>query len=232
MGNCFILDLIKVNAMVLKRELAFFAVIIFFALAISLSALNLDDSNPLALTRRLLALNGYLALSIAAILTPFLKEVTLFFKKSFITVHHYFAAAGLLLITLHPVTVAISFLSLNVLLPNFASLYSFFFYGGSIALILIYLSFGAVLLRRKIAAYWRYFHAFIYVALFFGVVHANLWGLDFEDSFTVMVVYDGLFAVMLAAFVLKRLQFYRIKQKRKNAANNHPKTASEPQKVA
>jgi hypothetical protein len=89
--------------MILKRTLAFFAAIIFFALAISFVAFNMNYFDPLDLAIRLLALNGFLALSIAAILTPFIKEVTLFFKKSFLNIHHYFAVAGLLLITLHPV---------------------------------------------------------------------------------------------------------------------------------
>lgn len=35
--------------MVLKRELAFFGVILFFALTISLVALNMDDSNSMNL---------------------------------------------------------------------------------------------------------------------------------------------------------------------------------------
>ena len=169
------------------------------------------------ITIRLLALNGYLALSVAAVMTPFLKEITLFFKKPFIKVHHYFAAAGLLLITLHPISVAVQALDPTVLLPNFASLYSFFFYGGSLALIAIYVAFGAVLLRKKAVVYWRPFHALMYVALFFGVVHANLWGAvggDLENPL-LMVVYDGLFAAVLAAFVLKRLQMYRIKARRK-----------------
>jgi predicted ferric reductase len=217
-------------AMVLKRELAFFAVIISFALAISLIALEMDTTNAMDASIRLLALNGYIALSVAAILTPFIKEVTLFFKKSFIKVHHYFAAAGLLMITLHPIAVAILFVNPSILLPNFESLSNFFFYGGSIALIAIYTAFGAVLLRRKVVAYWRYFHALMYVALFFGVVHANLWGRDFENGF-IVVIYDGLFAAALAAFVLKRWQFYQIKQRR-NHANNHPKVVSEQGKTA
>jgi DMSO/TMAO reductase YedYZ heme-binding membrane subunit len=81
-------------------------------------------------------------------------------------------------------------------------------------------------LRRKVVAYWRYFHAMMYVALFFGMVHANLWGRDFQNGF-IVVIYDGLFAVALAAFVLKRWQFYQIKQKR-----NHPKVVSEQGKTA
>lgn len=113
--------------------------IILSAVAISSVAIDIDNSSVFTVAIRLLALNGYLALSIAAILTPFIKEVTLFFKKSFIRIHHYFAAAGLLLITLHPISVAIIQMDPSILLPNFASLSNFFFYGGSIALIAIYL---------------------------------------------------------------------------------------------
>ena len=207
-------------AMVLKKEIAFYIVVILFAAAISIIALDIDDSNAMDVSIRLLALNGYVALSIAAVLTPFIKEVTLFFKKSFIKVHHYFAAAGLLLITMHPISVAIYFMNPGILLPNFESFSSFFFQGGSIALIAIYTAFGAVLLRRKVEAYWRYFHALMYVALFFGVVHANLWGIDFRNGF-IVVIYDGLFVAALAAFVLKRWQFNRLKARMKKSSQNN-----------
>jgi hypothetical protein len=99
-----------------------------------------EDVDPLTLTIRILALNGYLALSIAAIMTLFLKEVTFSLKKSFTKIHHYFAPAGLLLTTLHPITVLVQTLSPEVFLPNFALLYLSFFYGGIIALILIYVA--------------------------------------------------------------------------------------------
>ena len=207
--------------MVLKKELAFFVIIIIFALAVSLFALSINYIDPFDLTIRLLALNGYIALSVAAILTPFIKEVTLFFKKPFTKVHHYFAAAGLVLITLHPIAVSIQALNLTILLPNLGSLYLFLLYGGSVALISIYVAFGAVLLRRKINAYWRPFHALMYVALFFGVVHANLIGFDLQNIYF-KVVYDALFAGVLVAFGLKRWQVHRIKARRNNMVN-HPK---------
>lgn len=115
--------------MVLKRNAGFFAVIILFALAVSLVALTARNIDPFDLTIRLLALNGFIALSVAAILTPFIKEVTLFFKKSFIKVHHYFAASGLLLITLHPISMVIQALNPALFLPNVGSFYLFLFYG-------------------------------------------------------------------------------------------------------
>ncbi len=200
--------------MILKRELAFFTAIIIFGLSVSLFAFTMGNSNLLNLTIRLFALNGYIALSIAAIMTPFLKEITLFFKKSFVKVHHYFAAAGLLLITLLPIAVFIQTSDLAVFLPNFESIYFFFFFGGTIALVLIYVAFGAVLLRRRIVAYWRPFHMLMYLALFIGVVHANLRGTDFQNIY-LAIIFDALFAAALSAFVLKRWQFYRIKMRAK-----------------
>ena len=200
--------------MVLKRELAFFAIILIFALAVSLLAFSMGSNDLLSLIVRLMALNGYIALSIAAIMTPFLKEITLFFKKSFVKVHHYFAAAGLLLITLLPITVFVQTLDPTEFLPNFKSLYFFFFFGGIIALILIYVAFGAVLIRRKIVAYWRPFHMLIYLALFIGIVHANLRGTDFQNIY-LAIIYDALFAAALAAFAIKRWQFYKIRMRTK-----------------
>ena len=141
--------------MILKKELAFFAIIIIFALAVSLYAFSMFYIDPFDLTIRLLALNGFIALSVAAMLTPFLKEVTVFFKKSFVKVHHYFAAAGLLLITLHPIAITIQALNPSLLLPNVGSLYLFLFYGGSVALISIYVAIGAALLRKKITAHCK-----------------------------------------------------------------------------
>jgi len=204
--------------MVLKKETAFFATIIIFALTISIFAFTMGSTDPFSLSTRLLALDGYIALSIAAIMTPFLKEITLFFKKSFVKVHHYFAVTGLLLITLHPIVVAIQVLNLNVFLPNFDSLTLFFFFGGLEVLILIYVAFSAALLRKKIVAYWRWFHALMYVALFIGLVHANLRGTEFQNIY-IQIIFDGLFVGVLTAFSLKRLQFYRLKKRVKSLKN-------------
>ena len=207
--------------MILKKEIVFFGLVFLFGLAVSLLAYSMTPTDTLTLTIRLLALNGYIAVSIAAIMTPFLKEITLFFKKSFVKVHHCFAAVGLLFLTLLPFTVLMQGLSTNYVnlaafVPNFTSVYLFFFYGGSVALILVFAAFGAALVRRKIPSYWRPLHAFMYLAMFVGIIHANLIGVDFGNLY-IKIIFDGLFVTALAAFVLKRWQFYRIKVKVKKA---------------
>jgi len=151
-------------------------------------------------------------LSIAVILTAFLKEVTLYFKKPFLRIHHYFAALGLTLITLHPIAFAVERLNPSIFIPTIGSLEIFLINGGRQALIIIYIAFAAVLLRRKIPKYWRPFHALTYLALFFGIVHANIIGTDFENLY-ILVAFNALFAASIAAFFLKRYQTYRLKKK-------------------
>ncbi|MCW4004681.1 MAG: hypothetical protein NWE95_12300 [Candidatus Bathyarchaeota archaeon] len=206
--------------MVLKKEAAFFTLIVLFAVAISLLAVNTVYRNPFNLSVRLFGINGFIALSIATIITAFLKEITIYLKKPFLKVHHYLAAAGLVLITLHPIMLAIQFLNPAVFLPNLQTLYLFLFYGGRQALIIIYIAIAAVLLRRKIAAYWRWFHALMYVALFFGIIHANLSGTDFILNPIVMVALNVLFGATIFAFAIKRWQFYRVKKRKKQTLEN------------
>ena len=203
--------------MALKNEVAFFAAIVAFGLSVSVLASTVSSGNPWNLAVRLFALNGYIALSVAAIMTAFLKEITLFLKKPFTRVHHYFAAAGLVLITLHPVSLALQSLNPAVFLPSVESVYSFLFFGGRQALIIIYVALAAVLIRKKIAAYWRYFHALIYVALLFGIIHADLSGSDLTNNLAIFVAFNALFGAVLVAFGLKRLQLYRLKMNRKQA---------------
>jgi len=201
----------------LRKDLLFFSIIVLFALAVSLLAFFTSYHNPFNLSVRLFALNGFIALSIAAIMTPFLKEITLLLKRPFLRIHHYFAAAGLVLITLHPIALATQLTNPAVFLPNLSSFHLFLLYGGRQALIIIYIALIAVLLRRKAIAYWRPFHALMYLALFFGVVHANLSGTDFLQNTFITFTFNILFAVAIAAFALKRWQFHKIKARKKKA---------------
>lgn len=197
-----------------KKGAVFASLVILFALAVSVFSYFVAYTNPLAFSVRLFALNGFIALSIATIITPFIKEIALFFNKPFIRVHHYFAAIGLALVTLHPIALAVRFSNPAVFVPNIESAYLFLFFGGRQALIIIYIALAAVLLRRQIAAYWRVFHALMYVALFFGIVHGNLSGTDFQNPF-IMITLNVLFIAAIGAFILKRIQLYHMKQRKK-----------------
>jgi len=195
-----------------KNGYTFLICVFVFAMAVSAISFFIDAPNPFMLSARLFALNGFLFLSIATIMTPFLREISRVFNKSFIRIHHSFAAVGLVLITLHPITIFIQSFNLNIFLPDFSSFYGFWLLAGRQALIVIYIGLAAALLRRKIPKYWRLIHVLMYLALLFGIVHANLIGNSFQN-FAIMVSYDALFAVSIMAFFLKRLQQYRIQNR-------------------
>lgn len=200
--------------MVLRKDMLFLTVVLIFAISVSVVAFYVNYQSPIRYSVRVFGLLGFMSLSIAVILTAFLKEITLYLKKPFLRVHHYFAAVGLTLITLHPIALAIERSTASVFIPSLSSLEIFLINGGRQSLIILYIAFVAVLLRRKIPRYWRPVHALMYLALFFGIVHANLIGTDF-DSLYILVAFNALFAASIAAFVIKRYQTYKLKQKLK-----------------
>lgn len=161
--------------------------------------------DPFNVIVRLTALWGFLALAIATLLTPFLREIMQVFGRPFLAVHHAFAAVGLLLPTLHPVTLFIASMNPAIFIPVFSPWGRFWALAGRPALYLLYIAFAAVLLRKYIPKYWRWVHGLMYVALLFAIVHGNLIGTDFENP-VIWVLFNTLFALTVAAFVLKRWQ--------------------------
>jgi DMSO/TMAO reductase YedYZ heme-binding membrane subunit len=194
-----------------KGGYIFLIAITLFAIFISLLSFSIAYEHPFDLSVRLFALNGFLTISIATIMTPFMKEVKSSFDTPFVRVHHSFAAVGLALATLHPVAYAIQTLDPAVFVPNFQSWNLFWALGGRQALIIVYIAAIAAFFRRTAPRYWRPIHALMYVALFFAIVHANLLGEDFQNI-VISVVFNSLFAASIVTFCLKRMQQYRIRR--------------------
>ncbi|MDQ1278859.1 MAG: hypothetical protein QG670_119 [Thermoproteota archaeon] len=198
--------------MSLTRAGAIFIVSIFlFNLIVSIFTYSNVVFGSFDLILRLLALNGFFLLSITSIMSAFIKEIYKALGKPFLRVHHVFAAIGLTLITLHPIVYVIQTLNLRVFLPNLGSITDFFTMGGSVALILIYVSFTVALLMKRIPKYFRKIHQLVIVALFFAVIHANLLGVDFS-SIPLRITYDILFLATVGAYILKRYRVYKAKK--------------------
>jgi len=200
--------------MALKREGAVFLLgITVLAVIIALLFLPSADQEEIAhLAVRFFGLYGYLFLSVTALITPFLREVTQAFGRPFLKVHHSFSILGVVFITLHPVFNAMERLSLSVFVPRFDSWILFWRLAGRPAFIILYLAVLAAILRTKAPKYWRAFHALMYVVLLFGIVHANLIGDDFQNL-GIMVIFNVLFLASLASFALKRYRNYSLRSK-------------------
>jgi DMSO/TMAO reductase YedYZ heme-binding membrane subunit len=169
-------------------------------------------SDPIGLAVRLFALCGYLMLTIAALMTPFLREISQAFGKPFLRIHHVFAAAGTVSVTLHPVSYAIQTFDMTVFVPSFASWYDFWRLAGRPALLLLYVAAVFALVRRRTLRFWRPFHAIAYIVLLFGVVHAYLSGTDFQNL-AIVLLFSGLFVGVMLAFASKRYRNYQIRRK-------------------
>lgn len=160
---------------------------------------------PLSNGVRIAGLTGFVLLAVAATMTPFSRDIYRLCGRSFLAFHHGFAASGLVLITLHPVFLAIRVMNPAVFLPIFSPFRTFLLMAGRPALILIYVALAGILLRRAIPGYWRVVHGLVWVALILGIIHGNLIGIDFANP-VIFVIFNGLAAIAVGALVLKRVQ--------------------------
>jgi predicted ferric reductase len=189
------------------------------------------SDDPLYSFVRLCALLGIALMFISAILTPFQKELYQIFKKPFLRIHHSTAITGLVLITAHPVFLAIDVALFSgnarqgaaVFVPDFSSFISFLTLAGRPALYLIYIAVASFFLRKAWKKGWRILHSINYIALIFGVIHGIIIGQDIY-GFSGPVDIPGLvltilYLLMLVAttvtFTLKRIQLSKRKKKKK-----------------
>jgi predicted ferric reductase len=199
--------------MTIKRNgwIFLFSVVLLFVVVTILAVLT-AYSDPLRFAIRLCALYGFIALAIATIMTPFLKEITIGFGRPFIKIHHFLAIFGLVFATLHPIFFAFQAMDLAVFVPRFDDWYTFWSLAGRPALYIIYIAAAAALLRMLIPKYWRYFHMLFYLVLLFVIVHGNLIGTDFQNL-GILIIMNALFVISIGAFFLKRYQVYQRKKR-------------------
>lgn len=199
--------------MVIKREGWLFLLGIFMLfIVVTVLAPLTTYTDPLSLAVRLCALYGFVMLALAAAMTPFLKEITQAFGRSFLVIHHLLAIFGIVFTTLHPTFFAISRLDITVFIPRFDSWQIFWELAGRPALYLLYIATVAALLRKTAPKYWRPFHALMYIVLFFAIVHGNLIGTDFHNL-AILVIFNTLFIITILTFILKRYRNYRRRKK-------------------
>ena len=189
--------------------------IIVLAVAVGLLIFPGFTGNSLLPFVGALALYGYLFVALAALTAPFLKEFVLAIGKPFLKIHHSFAALGIIFITLHPIFYAVE-TGFSVFVPNFDSWTIFWTFAGKPAFYIFYVAIVAAVLRKNAVRHWKPFHTLMYVVLFFGIVHANLLGLNFQNM-AIAAIYDSLFAASMAGLAVKRYQNYKIRKIRKEA---------------
>lgn len=154
---------------------------------------------------RLFALLGIVTLFLAIISSAFTRWLSITFGRTFKKIHHLLSISGLVLITLHPVVVALNQMDLGIFIPRFDSWDIFWALAGRPALIIIYAVLAAALLMKTIPRYWRYIHAFAYIAFIFGVVHGLRVGADLQNT-PMIVVFILMAVIAVGVFAYRRLR--------------------------
>jgi predicted ferric reductase len=210
----------------LKQILIISAVVLLYALVFIFYILG-----PLTIRIedfiRFFALFGLLSLLISSIMAAFTREIYQIFGKPFKTVHHFIALFGLGMIILHPVLFVIQTRNPMAFVPDFTSWISFWVLAGRPALYLIILAVVAGFLQKRIKKWWRYIHAFNYIAVVFGVIHGLLIGSNLSTSIALKIIYIILLIAVAAAFAMKRYQFYMKKKQLKERLEKKTKETEE-----
>ncbi len=158
--------------------------------------------------RRITALTGIASLFVAIILSLMVRQSRQIFGVVYLKVHHFFSIAGLVLVSLHPVIMAIDFGTTSLFIPDFSSWNSFLANAGRPALYMIYIATAAALLRKNIAKYWRYIHGLLYPAFIFGAIHGMLMGSDLRNP-VLYILYIIMIVIVMISFLYKRYSDYQ-----------------------
>lgn len=159
---------------------------------------------------RACGLLGYLAVFLSCLSSAFLRELTRFFGRPFVRVHHIFAVAGLVLLILHALGVAWDEASLAVFLPRFDSLRVFLALGGRPALWLLGIGSLAAVLRGSLRGSWRLIHRLNYIAFLLATAHGLLIGSDLGHVVARVVV------IAMAVSLIAVIGWKKAPQKRKS----------------
>jgi sulfoxide reductase heme-binding subunit YedZ len=173
-------------------------------LVIGLIALQ-PHGDPLTFFIRGAALLGYLAVFLSILSSATMKQMHRVFGRPFVKMHHVLTVTGLILMTLHPLGVALDWKSPQVLLPRFDSWSIFLQWGGPPAWYLVGLASLAAVLRKTIGKHWRVVHFLNYVAFLLGTVHAIKIGTDLQRG-VVRAALVILALVVVATFIQKRFR--------------------------
>ncbi|MFP3896041.1 MAG: ferric reductase [Anaerolineales bacterium] len=165
--------------------------------------------SPLDVAIRSTALLGYVGLFLAIMASAYMRQMLSLFGKPFVRVHHIAAFTSLVLITLHPLGLAmrsaLNGLNLAVFVPDFSSWSAFLRFGGRPAWFLVIAAALAARFRGYIRPGWRAIHILNYVAFLLITVHGLMIGTD-TQGLVVRIVMIAMALAVTAAFVAKRLR--------------------------
>ena len=176
--------------------------IIALAITGGIVALN-EFGAPINGVIRIAALFGYLGIFLTSLASNYARELTRYFGRQFIQVHHYVATASLIALVLHATLVAWRAGSASVFVPQVSSVLAFLSMGGVVALWLLVITVVTAILRTAIGKNWKTIHWLNYVAFILATIHGQLIGTDF-DGIAIQLISTVMVLILIFVFVWKR----------------------------
>ncbi len=187
------------------------AVVVILVLIVELT-IPKDRNQPVDWLIRVTALAGYFCVLAAIVSSAYMRQMTQFFGKSFLKVHHIASIVGLALVTVHPLGVAWKQLSLRVFVPDASSWYQFLLLGGRPSWFLIVIASLVAALRKPIGKNWKWLHYLNYLAFWLATVHGILIGGNVQNL-PMRILFIASALVVLGVMVQKRFLSPRPKRK-------------------
>lgn len=180
--------------------------IVVVSLVLVAGTVALDSiSTPLTGVIRVGAILGYIAVFLTSLASNYMRELTRYFGRTFIKLHHTASIVALASLATHATGAVIRSGTLRTFLPRFSSIQAFLSLGGRMAIWLFALTALTALFRRKLRTAWRPIHWLNYVAFLLGTVHGQWIGANFRHL-SVRIVSGAMVLGLVAVFVNKRIE--------------------------
>ncbi|AKB65979.1 MAG: ferric reductase-like transmembrane domain-containing protein [Methanosarcina mazei] len=158
---------------------------------------------PLRMIARFAATFGYLAIFLSILSSEYMAKMRKISGMPFLRAHHNLARIGVLLILIHPLSLALQAQDFTIFLPVLYPVETFLALGGRTALYLFLLAAGIALYRRKYRN-WKKVHYLNYLAFLLVSAHALMIGSDFKQD--IMRIIAIIMAVTVTGiFIHKRI---------------------------
>jgi DMSO/TMAO reductase YedYZ heme-binding membrane subunit len=157
---------------------------------------------PLRMVARFAATFGYLTIFLSILSSEYMAKIRKISGMPFLKAHHNLARIGVLLILIHPLTLALEGQDFLIFLPILYPVSLFLAFGGRVALYLFLLAAGIAMYRKKYRN-WKKVHYLNYLAFLLVTAHALLIGSDFKlDIMRVLALVMA--AAVTGIFIHKR----------------------------
>lgn len=157
---------------------------------------------------RFAATFGYLTIFLSILSSEYMAKMRKISGLPFLKAHHNLARIGILLILIHPLTLALEAQDFSIFLPVFYPIEAFLALGGRTALYLFLLAAGIAIYRKKYRN-WKKVHYLNYLAFLLVSIHALMIGSDFKLD--IMRVLALVMAVTITGIFIHKRSSTKIK---------------------